>query len=102
MRRIAILFGFCCLTMLVLAGNAPAGDSKGGQQLGVAPAPVHNNGSALRTMALAGNRPALKLLSAPADTCIGEDDTSASVSGPEQAMERMINFARQQAGLPKL
>jgi uncharacterized protein YkwD len=103
MRRIAILFGFCCLAMLVLAGNAPAVDSKSGQELGVPSSPVYkDNGSVLRTMALAGNRPALKLLSAPVDTCTGADDLNASVAAQEQAMGCMINFARQQAGMPKL
>jgi uncharacterized protein YkwD len=103
MRRIAILFGFCCLAMLVLAGNAPALGSKGGPQLGVPSSPVYkNNGSVVRTMALAGNGPALKLLSAPVDTCTGADDPNAGVAAQEQAMECMINFARQQAGMPKL
>jgi uncharacterized protein YkwD len=102
MRRIAILFGFCCLGILVLAGNAPALGSKGGQELGFPAAPASHNGSAVRARALAGNRPALKLLSAPVDTCNGADDLNASIAVQEQAMECLINFARQQAGLPKL
>jgi uncharacterized protein YkwD len=101
MRRITILFGFCCLTLLVLAGNAPAVNSKGGQELGGPAAPVYS-GSVVRVMALAGNRPALKKLSAPDEICSGEDDPNASVAVQEQAMECMLNFARQQAGLPKL
>jgi uncharacterized protein YkwD len=100
MRRIAILLGFCCLTMMALAGNAPALDSKG-PELGQPFAPVYN-GSVLRTMALAGNRPALNKLSAPDAACNGEDDPNASVVVQEQAMECMINFAREEAGLPKL
>jgi uncharacterized protein YkwD len=93
MRRIAILGGLCLLFTLALASNAPA--------IGAPFAPVYN-GSVLRTMALAGNRTALERLSAPVTNCVGEDDPNAPVAVQEAAMECMVNFAREQAGLPRL
>src|SRR5205085_2641925 len=39
---------------------------------------------------------------APGDTCTGADEAGAPVPAQEQAMECMVNFARQEAGLPAL
>jgi uncharacterized protein YkwD len=93
MRRISILGGLCLLFMLALASNAPA--------VGTPFAPVYN-GSTMRTLALHGNNPALERLAAPATNCVGQDDPDAPVAVQEAAMECMINFARQQAGVPRL
>jgi uncharacterized protein YkwD len=79
--------------MLALASTAPA--------VGTPIARVYN-GSVLRTLALAGNHPALQRLAAPATSCVGADDANAPIAVQEAAMECMVNFARQQAGVPRL
>jgi uncharacterized protein YkwD len=93
MRRIGFLGGLCLLFLLGLASSAPAARTHF--------APVHN-GSVIRTLALAGNHSALERLFAPTTSCIGEDDANAPVAVQEAAMQCMVNFARQQAGLPRL
>src|SRR2546423_6482824 len=76
----------------------------GFQPLGASgPAPAGKaSGHKLRPLALAGNHRALRLLAAPGDTCTGGDEAGAPVPAQEQAMECMVNFARQEAGLPAL
>jgi uncharacterized protein YkwD len=93
MRRFAFLGGLCLLLMLVLASSAAAVRT---------PTARVYNGFALRTVALAGNHTALERLAAPATSCVGADDLDAPIAVQEAAMECMVNFARQQAGLPRL
>jgi uncharacterized protein YkwD len=80
------------LLMLALAGNAPALDTSG----------LANTGPSLRALALSGNPAALRALAAPTDSCVGQDDPNAPVVVQEAAMECMVNFARQEAGVPRL
>ena len=92
MRRIAILGGLCLLVSLALAGNAPA----------LSTSPAVKAGPTARALALAGNSLAPRILKAPAAVCSGADDPSAPVSVQETAMKCLVNYARQQAGLPRL
>jgi hypothetical protein len=94
MRRTAILGVLCTLAMLALASNAPA--------LNTSRAMSSGSGPNIRALALSGNRVALRPLAASTDTCVGADDPNAPVADQEAAMECMVNFARQGAGLPKL
>jgi uncharacterized protein YkwD len=94
MRRTAILGILCTLAMLALASNAPA--------LNTSSAMSSGSGPNIRALALSGNRAALRALAAPGDSCIGVDDPNAPIAAQEAAMECMVNFARQEAGLPKL
>jgi uncharacterized protein YkwD len=80
------------LGVLVLASSAPALDTSAM----MASAPN------VRALALAGNPSALRALAAPGDTCTGVDDATAPPAAQEAAMECMVNFARQEAGLPAL
>jgi uncharacterized protein YkwD len=93
MKRIAFLGGLSLLFLLALASTAPA--------VGTPTARVYN-GSVLRTVALAGNHSALQRLKAPATSCVGADDANAPIAVQEAAMECMVNFARQQAGVARL
>jgi len=93
MRRAAFLGGLCLLIALLSAAGAAAHRHH------------HHHGhygNGLRKRALHGNRKALRLLAAPATECPGTDDPDAGVPSQEAAMECMLNFARQQAGLSKL
>ncbi|HEY8779415.1 MAG TPA: CAP domain-containing protein [Solirubrobacterales bacterium] len=92
MRRTVILGILCTLVMLALAGNAPALDTSR----------ALSSGPNIRALALSGNRTALRALAAPGDSCVGVDDPNAPIAAQEVAMECMVNFARQEAGLPKL
>ncbi len=92
MKRTAILGVFCLLGMLVLASNAPALDTSG----------VLSTGPNIRALALSGNRTAIRALAAPTETCADTDDPNAPIAAQEAAMECMVNFARQQAGLRAL
>jgi len=98
MRRIAILGGLCLLVSLALAGSAPALSSERGLSTEAALEAAPN----VRTLARVGSPRAFRVLNAPASTCAGADDPSAPVSVQETAMKCLVNFARQQAGLPKL
>jgi uncharacterized protein YkwD len=82
MRRIGILGGICALASLAMVGTA----------------------SALGPPARAGVAPRLNVerMTAPDRLCAGEDDPDASIATQEVAMECMINFARQRAGLARL
>lgn len=95
MRRFAFLEVLSCLILLALASNAPALGTKGTNAR-------FSNASALRTMALAGKPAALRKLAAPVTSCFGADDPKAPVAVQEAAMECMVNFARQQAGVRRL
>jgi uncharacterized protein YkwD len=55
----------------------------------------------LISLALAGSASA-RVLKAPASACYGADDPTAPISVQENAMECLINYARHQAGLPRL
>jgi len=92
MRRTVILGILCTLVMLALASNAPALDTSR----------ALSSGPNIRALALSGNRTALRALAAPGDSCVGVDDPNAPIAAQEAAMECMVNFARQEAGLPKL
>lgn len=92
MRRIAFLVGLCILITFPLADRAAARHRSHH---------VHKR-QHLRRLALAGNRRAIQYLSAPQSFCAGEDKGGASVSAQEAAMKCMLNYARQQAGLPRL
>jgi uncharacterized protein YkwD len=98
MRRIAILGVLAISLVLVLAGNAPALGTSGPI---IGTSDVAHAGPNVRARALAGDSAALRVLSAPATNCAGADDLSASVATQEAAMECLVNFARQQAGLPR-
>ena len=92
MRRTVILGILCTLVMLALASNAPALNTSR----------ALSSGPNIRALALSGNRTALRALAAPGDSCVGVDDPNAPIAAQEVAMECMVNFARQEAGLPKL
>jgi len=92
MRRIAILGGLCLLVSLVLAGNAPALSTSASVKAG----------PNARALALVGNSLALRVLKAPVAICPGADDLDAAVAVQEAAMMCLVNYARQQAGLPRL
>ena len=94
MRRTAFLGILTTLAMLGLSSNAPA--------LSTSSAMSSGSGPNIRALALSGNRTALRALAAPGDSCLGVDDPNAPIAGQETAMECMVNFARQEAGLPKL
>jgi len=94
MRRTVTLGILCMLLMLALASNAPALDTSSAMSSG--------SGPNIRALALSGNRTALRALAAPGDSCVGVDDPNAPIAAQEAAMECMVNFARQEAGLPKL
>jgi uncharacterized protein YkwD len=99
MRRFVLLGALCSSIGLAFASNSPAlGQS--GPVLG-APDVAHA-GPSIRARALEGNVAVLRVLAAPATSCVGGDDPDASVASQEAAMKCMINFARQQAGLPRL
>ena len=100
MRRLALLWAFCWAATLAMAGNAPAAEN-GSNPVAPAFGPV-KHGAALRTLALRGNRGALQRLTARDAVCAGADNGSAGIGAQEQAMRCMVNFARQQAGLPQL
>jgi uncharacterized protein YkwD len=92
MRRTVILGILCTLAMLALASNAPA----------LSTSRALSGGPNIRALALSGNRTALRALAAPGASCVGVDDPNAPIAAQEAAMECMVNFARQEAGLPKL
>lgn len=92
MRRTVILGILCTVMMLALASNAPALNTSR----------VLSSGPNIRALALSGNPTALRALAAPGNSCVGIDDPNAPVADQEAAMECMVNFARQEAGLPKL
>jgi uncharacterized protein YkwD len=92
MKRIALLGGICLLFVLALAGSAPA--------LGASA--VARSGPNVRALALDGNAVALRVLKAPDSTCAGQEDPNAPIAIQEAAMACLINYARQQAGLPRL
>jgi len=92
MKRIALLGGICLLVGLALAGNAPA----------LSTPAVVQSGPNVRALALDGNRVALRVLKAPDAICTGEEDPNAPIMIQEAAMECLVNYARQQAGLPRL
>jgi uncharacterized protein YkwD len=94
------------LVTLAMAGNAPAVgmsighvDATGGT---AGRAAAVNTPPNVRALALTGNPVALRVLKAPATTCLGEEDQNAPAAVQEAAMECLINYARQQAGLPRL
>ena len=109
MKRIPLLVGFCMAALLALAGSAPALGSKR-VALGNPNEHVYMGakqhtlfrGSGLRTAALSGSIPALRKLNAPAELCGGADDSGAAIAVQEQAMQCLVNFAREQAGLSTL
>jgi uncharacterized protein YkwD len=72
MKRIGILAALCTSVVLTLASSSAA--------RGLDP----------------------QRLIAPAPACAGEEDADAPVAVQEAAMGCMVNFARRQAGLPKL
>ena len=74
MRRIALLGGLALLVSLLAAGNAPA----------------------------AGHPVSVRVLKAPTTACSGAEDHNAPVPVQEQAMKCLVNYARPQAGLPRL
>jgi uncharacterized protein YkwD len=84
---------------LLLASNAPALPTPAVQLS--APDQAHA-GPSVRGRALTGNRAALRVLTAPANDCVGADDPSASFPDQEAAMVCLLDYAREQAGLPKL
>jgi len=92
MKRIAVLGGLCLLVSLALAGNAPA----------LSTSSAVKAGAHARALAMSGNSLALRVLKAPAAVCPGADDPSAPVPAQEAAMKCLVNYARQQAGLPRL
>jgi uncharacterized protein YkwD len=99
MSRLATIGAICGVFMLALAGSAPALGTPEIQSHGVS---VYY-GSYQRALALSGNAPALARLAAPSGTCgPAADDPNAAVAAQDQAMECLVNFARQQAGMPKL
>jgi len=98
MKRIAILGGVCLLVSMALAGSAPALST--GHALSTEAA--MKAGANARALALVGNPQAFRVLKAPASTCAGADDPSAPISVQETAMKCLVNYARQQAGLPRL
>ena len=92
------------LLTLALAGNAPAVRMSGHVDAagGTAGAAAVKTAPNVRALALTGNPVALRVLKAPATTCLGEDDRNAPAAVQEAAMECLVNYARQQAGLPRL
>jgi uncharacterized protein YkwD len=99
MRRFVLLGALCSSLGLALASNSlalgPAGPV-------LEAADVAHAGPSVRDRALDGNAAALRVLAAPSGTCVGGDDPDASAAVQVTAMECMVNFARQQAGLPRL
>jgi uncharacterized protein YkwD len=87
------------LTTLILAGSASA---IGNAVPAVAAAGTEQADAKLRSLALAGHRSALRVLAAPVGTCVGADDQSAGISQQEAAMKCLVNYARAEAGLPRL
>ncbi len=98
MKRIALLGGVCLLVSMALAGSAPALSAERTLSADAA----LKGGPDARALALVGNPQAFRVLKAPATICAGADDPSAPISVQETAMKCLINFARGQAGLPKL
>lgn len=68
----------------------------------LATAAADRGATKLRAKALHGKPAALRILKAPATSCSGEDDPNAPVNVQERAMRCMVNYARVQAGLPRL
>jgi uncharacterized protein YkwD len=63
---------------------------------------VVQGGPNVRALALDGNPVALRVLKAPDSTCTGEEDPNAPIAIQEAAMGCLVNYARQQAGLPRV
>jgi uncharacterized protein YkwD len=80
------------LVGLALAGNAPA----------LSTPAVVQSGPNVRALALDGSPVALRVLKAPDAICTGGEDPNAPIMIQEAAMECLVNYARQQAGLPRL
>jgi uncharacterized protein YkwD len=99
MRRIALIGMLCTSIGLALASNAPALGPR-------APVLIASDfayaGPNVRVQALDGNPTALRVLAAPATNCTGGDDPDAGIAAQEAAMKCLVNYARQQAGLPRL
>jgi uncharacterized protein YkwD len=102
MRRFALLGALCLSLGLLLASNASAFTLPG--PIVGTPDAAHGGDAhaSLRARAISGNRGALRLLAAPTTDCVGADDPRASNAVQETAMFCLLNYARQQAGLPKL
>lgn len=99
MRRIATLGVLCFSIGLVLASNAPAVGQSGPA---VGRPDFAHSGPNVRALALDGNPAALRVLAAPTTTCVGTEDQNASIAVQEAGMVCLLNYARQQAGLPSL
>ena len=50
----------------------------------------------------AGDRQARRVLAAPVGACVGADDPSAGIAQQKAAMRCLVNYARAEAGLPRL
>lgn len=99
MRRFALLGTLSFTLGLLLASNAPA---LGLRAQGIGKPDVAHSGPNVGAMTLTGNRAALRVLLAPNTNCAGADDSDASVGLQESAMACLLNYARQQAGMPRL
>jgi uncharacterized protein YkwD len=101
MKRLPLLVGLCFAALLAFAGSAPAL----GNNITLGNPDVHTRkGSGEQTLYRGpGKSGAVDYRKVASSTsCAGADDTSAPVAVQEQAMECLVNGARDSAGLSKL
>ena len=101
MKRLPLLFGFCMAMLLAFAGSAPAV----GRNLTLGNPDAHTRkGSGAHTLYRGQGKAGVADYRRTGSTgsCGGADDASAPAGVQEQAMECLVNTARQSAGLGRL